>query len=286
MLLIGGPNVMRGYMGRQDLTDEVIRDGWYVTGDMASIDADGFIFITGRQSRFSKIGGEMVPHIRVEEELVRLLGEANGETDAELGADDSPLLVVTSASDTRKGERLIVLHRKIPLTPEQMRAGLSAAGLPNLYLPAADAFFEVEAIPLLGSGKLDLKAVQEMACEVSTARPVKRLNRNPKLKQLSSARRRFVVPAHERSRPVHLAGQIRTGAASDSDDGCREIFACRGLDLLQIQSQIRIPAGLCSDAWEICEMKRAVSTKLWSAVFPIIKDKVRAIRSAQNYRIG
>ena len=69
MLLIKGPNVMQGYLGRPDLTAEVIRDGWYVTGDVAMIDEDGFIKITGRESRFSKIGGEMVPHIQIEETL-------------------------------------------------------------------------------------------------------------------------------------------------------------------------------------------------------------------------
>ena len=69
MLLIKGPNVMKGYLGQPEKTAEVVRDGWYVTGDVAMIDAEGFIRITGRQSRFSKIGGEMVPHIRIEEAL-------------------------------------------------------------------------------------------------------------------------------------------------------------------------------------------------------------------------
>lgn len=163
MLLISGANVMQGYMGRQDLTDEVVRNGWYVTGDMAKIDSDGFIHITGRQSRFSKIGGEMVPHIRVEEELVRLLNEADTNADGQVDEFDSPLVMVTSVSDPKKGERLIVLHRKVSKTPEELRSGLTAAGLPNLYLPATDAFFEVEQIPLLGSGKLDLKAAKKMA---------------------------------------------------------------------------------------------------------------------------
>ena len=163
MLLIAGANVMQGYMGRQDLTDEVVRNGWYVTGDMAKIDADGFIHITGRQSRFSKIGGEMVPHIRVEEELVGLLSEADTNTDGQVDEYDSPIVMVTSVSDPKKGERLVVLHRKIDKTPEELRAGLIAAGLPNLYVPAVDSFFQVEAIPLLGSGKLDLKAAKQLA---------------------------------------------------------------------------------------------------------------------------
>ena len=69
MLLVKGPNVMKGYLARPDLTAEVIRDGWYITGDVAEIDEEGFIRVTGRVSRFSKIGGEMVPHIRVEEAI-------------------------------------------------------------------------------------------------------------------------------------------------------------------------------------------------------------------------
>lgn len=178
MLMIHGPNVMRGYMGRPDLTAEVLFDGWYRTGDIARIDSDGFIHITGRQSRFSKIGGEMVPHLRVEEELLRLLAEA-GEADSQATQEggepeepERPLLVVTSVADERKGERLIVLHRRISQTPEQLRAGLMASGLSNLYLPAADAFFEVDDIPLLGTGKLDLKAAQQLAQELNARKGV------------------------------------------------------------------------------------------------------------------
>ena len=98
MLLVRGPNVMRGYLGRDDLTAKVMRDGWYVTGDMAFVDEDGFLHITDRLSRFSKIGGEMVPHGRVEEALQE--------------AADAPMQVfaVTAVPDERKGERLAVLH--------------------------------------------------------------------------------------------------------------------------------------------------------------------------------
>lgn len=163
MLLITGPNVMQGYMGRQDLTDEVIRDGWYITGDMARLDAEGFIHITGRQSRFSKIGGEMVPHIRIEEELVRVIAEADTDGDGDVDGDDRPVVMVTSVADPKKGERLIVLHRKLAQTPDQLRESLYASGLPNMYVPARDGFFEVDEIPLLGSGKLDLKAAKAKA---------------------------------------------------------------------------------------------------------------------------
>ena len=155
MLLIKGPNVMLGYYQRPDLTQQVLNDGWYTTGDVAMIDQDGFIFITGRESRFSKIGGEMVPHIEVEEKLAALIG-AN---------EDTPQVAVTAVPDARKGERLVVLHTRLPIPPEELRAKLAEMGLPNIYIPSADSFVEVDEIPVLGSGKLDLKRVRQMARE-------------------------------------------------------------------------------------------------------------------------
>jgi acyl-[acyl-carrier-protein]-phospholipid O-acyltransferase/long-chain-fatty-acid--[acyl-carrier-protein] ligase len=153
MLQISGPNVMQGYWERPDLTSEVIQQGWYVTGDIATIDADGFITITGRQSRFSKIGGEMVPHIHVEEMINQLLGSGDEEMKA----------AVTAVTDPKKGERLVVLHTKIDKTADEVRRGLSEAGLANLFLPSC--FFEVEKIPVLGTGKLDLKGLKSLAEE-------------------------------------------------------------------------------------------------------------------------
>ena len=157
MLLVKGPNVMRGYANRDDLTTEAIQDGWYVTGDIAHVDKEGFIHITGRLSRFSKIGGEMVPHGRVEEELAK--GFVEGE-------DDELIRVcVTAVPDEKKGERLIVLHLPTDKDLEEIRKALSEAGLPNLFIPSRDSFFEVDEIPMLGTGKLDLKRAKELAAE-------------------------------------------------------------------------------------------------------------------------
>jgi acyl-[acyl-carrier-protein]-phospholipid O-acyltransferase / long-chain-fatty-acid--[acyl-carrier-protein] ligase len=159
LLYIKGPNVMKGYLNRPDKTAEVINDGWYNTGDIAIIDDEGFISITGRLSRFSKIGGEMVPHIKIEEELIRLI---------DVGDEEEPTVKVAVASvpDEKKGERIIVLHKPMENSIESILQGLSDAGLPNLWIPSADSFVEVEEIPLLGTGKLDLRGIKDKAAEL------------------------------------------------------------------------------------------------------------------------
>jgi acyl-[acyl-carrier-protein]-phospholipid O-acyltransferase/long-chain-fatty-acid--[acyl-carrier-protein] ligase len=156
MLWISGPNVMKGYLDQPEKTAEAIDRGWYKTGDVALIDDEGFIQITGRESRFSKIGGEMVPHIRIEEELEKLVGP---------DPDGKPKVAVTAVPDEKKGERLIVLHTKLDKSPDNLRKGLTAAGLPNLFVPSADSFIEVDALPILGTGKLDLRGIKSMALE-------------------------------------------------------------------------------------------------------------------------
>ena len=156
ILKIKGPNIMLGYLNKPDKTAELIQDGWYNTGDMAKIDEDGFIEITGRQSRFSKIGGEMVPHIRIEQELTRIL-------DDDLTDEPEVLCAVTAVPDAKKGERLIVLYKSCNKPIPQAIDELKACGIPNLWLPSQESFLELEQIPLLGSGKLDLKAVKEVA---------------------------------------------------------------------------------------------------------------------------
>jgi acyl-[acyl-carrier-protein]-phospholipid O-acyltransferase/long-chain-fatty-acid--[acyl-carrier-protein] ligase len=152
--LISGPNVMKRCTAGFDRHGD--QDGWYMTGDVAFIDEEGFIHITGRESRFSKIGGEMVPHIQIEEELEKLVGST---------ADGKPQVAVTAVPDEKKGERLIVLHTKLDKPIDDLRKGLTAAGLPNLFIPAADGFYEVAEIPILGTGKLDLKHLKSLALE-------------------------------------------------------------------------------------------------------------------------
>jgi len=159
LLVYRGPNVMMGYLNNEEATSEKIVDGWYDTGDMGVIDGEGFITITGRMSRFSKIGGEMVPHIKIEQELERMIE----------GDDEDPVIQVAVAAvpDPRKGERLIVLHRPLPaaVTIDGLLQGLSDQGLPNIWIPNSDSFLEVQEIPLLGTGKMDLKAVNQVATD-------------------------------------------------------------------------------------------------------------------------
>jgi acyl-[acyl-carrier-protein]-phospholipid O-acyltransferase/long-chain-fatty-acid--[acyl-carrier-protein] ligase len=154
MLLVKGPNVMKGYLHEPEKTAEVIRDGWYVTGDIARIDKHGFIEITGRLSRFSKIGGEMVPHLIIEEFIQKFVQGAN---------QDEILIVVTAVPDEKKGERIVVVHKAMDKTPREIVDYLKTVGLPNLWLPDADSFMQVEEIPVLGTGKLDLKGVADVA---------------------------------------------------------------------------------------------------------------------------
>jgi acyl-[acyl-carrier-protein]-phospholipid O-acyltransferase/long-chain-fatty-acid--[acyl-carrier-protein] ligase len=153
MLLVKGPNVMVGYLGRPDLTAEVMHDGWYITGDIAFMDEDGFVRITDRLSRFSKIGGEMVPHGKVEEEL-------------QAAADvQEQVFAVTGIPHEKKGEQLAVLYTidaaEIPAILQTMKD----SALPNLYIPRQDHFVHVDALPLLGTGKLDLRAIKQTALD-------------------------------------------------------------------------------------------------------------------------
>jgi acyl-[acyl-carrier-protein]-phospholipid O-acyltransferase/long-chain-fatty-acid--[acyl-carrier-protein] ligase len=142
---------MQGYLGRPETTREVLQDGWYTTGDIAAVADDGFLTITDRLSRFSKIGGEMVPHVRVEEKL------------HELAETVEQVFVVSSAPDEKRGERLVVLHT---LSSEQLSpvlVKLASADLPPLWKPRKDQFFRVDALPFLGTGKLDLRALKTRA---------------------------------------------------------------------------------------------------------------------------
>ncbi|MGQ9563836.1 MAG: acyl-[ACP]--phospholipid O-acyltransferase [Thermogutta sp.] len=158
MLLVKGPNVMKGYWNAPEQTAKVIKDGWYVTGDIAQLDDDGFISITGRLSRFSKIAGEMVPHLAVEEAIGKIEGTGDQETIT---------FAVTGIPDEKKGERLVVLYTHLRLSPAEICQALIGDGLPPLWIPDCQHFYRVDQMPILGSGKLDLKGLKDLAQRVA-----------------------------------------------------------------------------------------------------------------------
>jgi acyl-[acyl-carrier-protein]-phospholipid O-acyltransferase/long-chain-fatty-acid--[acyl-carrier-protein] ligase len=156
LVLFHGPMVMLGYLGKPDLTREVVRDGWYVTGDMGRMDDDGYLTLTGRLSRFAKIGGEMVPLEKIEEVLHEILQTSER------------VCAVTCVPDDARGERLIVLHiTHETVEVRQWWQQLNARGLPNLWVPAQRDFYPVAELPMLASGKLNLKRVKELAQEIA-----------------------------------------------------------------------------------------------------------------------
>jgi acyl-[acyl-carrier-protein]-phospholipid O-acyltransferase / long-chain-fatty-acid--[acyl-carrier-protein] ligase len=155
LLLVRGPNVMQGYLNRPEKTAEVLRDGWYNTQDIAAMDEDGFIRITDRMSRFSKIGGEMVPHIKVEDKLQEICGRTE------------QVFAVTALPDEKKGERLMVVHTLAPDKLQECLAQLAKSDLPALWKPRPDQFVQAEALPYLGTGKLDLRRLKEIAAGAS-----------------------------------------------------------------------------------------------------------------------
>ena len=151
LLLIKGTNVMLGYLNKPEMTRETVVDGWYRTGDMAQMDEEGFITITDRLARFSKIGGEMVPHLAIEEAYLKGLNT------------NDPVLAVTSVACDKRGERLMVLYTVAAGDPLALHALMEKSDLPNLWKPDRTSYLLIEALPQTGSGKLDVKALRQMA---------------------------------------------------------------------------------------------------------------------------
>ena len=157
MLWLKGPHVFPGYLNDEKKTSEALKDGWFVTGDLGRMDEDGFVFIEGRLSRFSKIGGEMVPHGTIEQQLILAFDWDQAE---------GPVAVVTGIPDASKGEALVLLTTK-DVTLADVRTKLLEAGFANLWVPKV--ICKVDAIPVLGTGKTDLKACRQLAIELAAA---------------------------------------------------------------------------------------------------------------------
>jgi len=155
LLMVKGPNVMLGYLGMEEETKAKLVDGWYDTGDIASIDAEGYITITDRLSRFSKIAGEMVPHLAIEEVLLEGI------------LTHEHVLAVTSIPDHKKGEQLVVLYIEEFTNPDTLRQIADESDLPNMWKPKKTNYFKIDEMPSLGSGKLDIMKLRQVAIEAA-----------------------------------------------------------------------------------------------------------------------
>jgi len=155
IVCLRGPNIFPGYLQDDEKTRAALRDGWFVTGDIGRFDEDGFLYIEGRLSRFSKIGGEMVPHGTVEQKIIEALG---------LDQDAGLPVAIVGVPDPAKGEALVLLTT-MPITTDEIRGKLLGAGLSNLWVPKV--VYRVEQIPILGTGKTDHKACRALALEMA-----------------------------------------------------------------------------------------------------------------------
>jgi acyl-[acyl-carrier-protein]-phospholipid O-acyltransferase/long-chain-fatty-acid--[acyl-carrier-protein] ligase len=155
LVLVKGPNRMLGYLNQAERTAEAVHDGWYVTGDIGALDDEGFLRITDRLARFSKIAGEMVPHLKVEEAIYTIIGEYG--------------CAVTGIPDDQRGERLVALYTCPDTAPAELWQRLSETSLPKLWVPKRENVYQVDALPTLGTGKLDLVGVKAKAHQLATA---------------------------------------------------------------------------------------------------------------------
>lgn len=153
MLYVKGANVFSGYLGDPERNADVLDNGWFKTGDLARFDQDGFLHIEGRLSRFSKIGGEMVPHETIEAKIVEILN---------LREEEMVPLIVSARPDDAKGEALVLITC-VEIDGDSLRHQLTEIGFPNLWIPRI--IKRVKEIPVLASGKIDLKGCQSLAAE-------------------------------------------------------------------------------------------------------------------------
>lgn len=162
MIWFKGANVFGGYVGKPELNSGIFRDGWFKSGDIGQLDLNAFITLGGRLSRFSKIGGEMVPHEGVEIAITDHL---------QLKAEDGLKIAVTGISDEQKGEAIVLLsaleaHQFSSRESEilgDIRNYMTSKEMPALWAPRC--LVPVEAIPVLATGKLDLRACRLLAEE-------------------------------------------------------------------------------------------------------------------------
>lgn len=146
-LFVRGPNIMKGYLNPEAQQAFAALDGWYDTGDIADVDADGFVHIRGRLKRFAKVGGEMISLTAVEDALAGAFPQFGPRC----------AVAIVAAPDAEKGEMLIAVTNEPRLTLADVRATVRARGLGNLAAPRE--LRVVKTIPKLGTGKTDHRAL-------------------------------------------------------------------------------------------------------------------------------
>lgn len=147
-LWVRGGNVMLGYLDRDGSGEiEVLPDGWYDTGDIVTIDADGFVSVRDRVRRFAKIAGEMIP-MAVGEELATALWPKAEHA-------------MVALPDARRGERLLLVTTEAGADVPALLAAARARGVPEIMIPRT--VLVIERMPRLGSGKIDYQAAQRLA---------------------------------------------------------------------------------------------------------------------------
>jgi acyl-[acyl-carrier-protein]-phospholipid O-acyltransferase/long-chain-fatty-acid--[acyl-carrier-protein] ligase len=155
IIAVKGPQVMVGYLNRPDLTAKAVKDGWYLTGDLGYVDADGFLKITDRISRFSKIAGEMIPHVGVESAIMEAAGV------------DEHHVAVMGLPDPKHGERLCVVYTDLGVTPAILHHRLVSGPIPKVWIPSLRDFIHVDELPITATGKVDLRRLKEIALDHS-----------------------------------------------------------------------------------------------------------------------
>jgi acyl-[acyl-carrier-protein]-phospholipid O-acyltransferase/long-chain-fatty-acid--[acyl-carrier-protein] ligase len=147
-LFVHGPNVMKGYLNAEANAKFQALDGWYDTGDVVSVDDDGYLHIRGRLKRFAKVSGEMVSLAAVEDALAGAFPKYGLRCQ----------VAIITRPDEGKGEVLIAVTNEPKLTLDEIRAAIKAKGLTNLSVPREIKV--VKEIPKLGTGKVDHRGLQ------------------------------------------------------------------------------------------------------------------------------
>lgn len=149
-LFVRGPNLMRGYLNPDANAKFQALNGWYDTGDIVKVDAEGYVHILGRLKRFAKISGEMVSLTAVEEALAGAFPEYGIRCE----------VAVLSRPDEDKGEALIAITNETRLQIDKIRTSIRAKGLSNLCVPREVRF--LREIPKLGTGKVNYRELEKL----------------------------------------------------------------------------------------------------------------------------